>query len=97
MMPYGLLLGFVVLYISAKLTERNVPFYLAALFFVVVYKIFEIVLLGEAFILNTTLMNSLIKFIVALPIFYFFNEYEDTIAAWLVTFVIGFVLLVVIL
>jgi len=71
----------------------KVPFYLAVLVFV----------LGTFFLESLIVLlkigpipfgGLLVQYIVALPIFYILDQYEDTIANWLITFVIGGVILV---
>jgi len=93
MLPVTILTGFAVLYLSAKLMEHKVPFYLAALVFV----------LGTFFLESLMVLfkigpipfgGLLVQYIVALPIFYILDQFEDTIANWLITYGIGGIILV---
>jgi len=92
MLPVGIFIGFAVLYLSAKLMERKVPFYAAAAIFVVGTFLFEQV--ASLFKLPISVPGLLIQYVVALPVFYLLNYYEDTIAKWLATYAVGGIILV---
>lgn len=92
MLPVSIFIGFAVLYLSAKLMERKVPFYAAAGIFVVAnFVLQEAVTL---FHLPIPFAGLIIQYVIALPVFYLLDRFEDTIANWLITYAIGGIILI---
>lgn len=95
-MPVEPLLGFAFFYLCAKLLERGLPFYGAAGLFVVTDYFGEWLLRGFEFA-PFMLLPFLLQLGAALVIFYLLKKYEDSVAAWLVTFGVGVIILVILL
>ena len=109
-MPYELLIPAGVLYLAAKLMEKQkVAFYWAALFYVLAMLLITALtpLLATAIVQSSVSHISLVslgfsigmiwswslQYIVAAITLYLLDRHEDTIANWLVIFVIGYLVL----
>lgn len=91
------LLGFVILYLCAKALEKNVPFYIAALICTGLLVALETAFRSGGMIPMPFLIGPAVKLVAALITFYYLDRYEETIANWLVTFGLGYVVLVILL
>jgi hypothetical protein len=98
MLPYDLLLGFALLYAYAKSIEWKLPFYAAAVLFAITVT-FVTPLVTALYMptISQVLPEIIIKSLAGLPIFYLLQKYQNTVAAWLAIFAVGFIVLVVIL
>ena len=108
-MPYEFLIPAGVLYLAAKLMEKQrIAFYWAALFYVIVMVLIEtltpllaMIVMQSSLVAGDEMSMSfgavwswLVAYIVAAITLYLLDRQEDTIANWLVIFVIGYLVLV---
>lgn len=87
MYPVSLVLPYAVLFLAAKLMEKGVKFYWAAL----IYTVSVYVLQGAIALLHfePILTGLVLTYVVALPVFYLLDQFEDTIVKWLTTLIVG--------
>lgn len=107
---YGYILDFAVLYLLARLVESGkLRFYIAGIIYALIAEFAQLgfIVIGQLAVTGGTTVSAtsfliqwphlLLVAVVATAVFFLLERYEETIAASLVIFMIGFILLVFVL